>query len=99
MKDLAHGCYQVILVSPEILNNDSCFEDLWGTKKFVNNLINLVLDEAHVIKEWGGTFCSDYLRIGPVRYLLLRKPPVGIHLGTATLPPSHINEMMRNIHL
>ena len=48
MKDLAHGCYQVILVSPEILNNDSHFEYLWGTKKFVDNLINLVLDRARV---------------------------------------------------
>ena len=38
MKDLACGHYQVILVSPKILNNDSCFEYLWGTKKFVNNL-------------------------------------------------------------
>jgi superfamily II DNA helicase RecQ len=60
----------VILVSPEILNNDSRFEDLWGKKSFVNNLVNLILDEAHVIKEWGGTFRSDYLRIGPILYII-----------------------------
>jgi superfamily II DNA helicase RecQ len=60
----------VVIVSPEILNNDVHFEDLWGTKIFTDNLINLVLDEAHVIKEWGGTFRSDYLRIGPIHYLL-----------------------------
>ena len=53
---MAQGQYHVILVSLEILNNDSRFEDLWGMKLFVNNLINLVLDEAHVVQEWGGTF-------------------------------------------
>src|SRR5882762_7250118 len=56
---------QVIIVSPEILYNDSRFEDLWNTKRFTDNLI---LDEAHVVKEWGGTFHSDYLQIGPIRH-------------------------------
>jgi superfamily II DNA helicase RecQ len=55
--------YQIVIVSLEILNNDSRFEDLWGTKRFIDNLVNLVLDEAHVVKEWGGTFCSDYLQM------------------------------------
>ena len=60
-QNIARKQYQVVIVSPEILNNDSRFEDLWGTKRFTDNLVNLVLDEAHVVKEWGGTFCSDYL--------------------------------------
>ena len=96
---MAKGRYQAILVSTEILNNDSRFEDLWGTKKFVNNLINLVLDEAHVVQEWGGTFRSDYLRIGPIRYLITRKPTVGIHLGTATLPPDRVDTLKAELHL
>ena len=58
----------MVIVSPEILNNDARFEDLWGTKNITDKLINLVLDEAHVVKEWGGTFRSDYFRIGPIRY-------------------------------
>lgn len=99
LQKLACNHYQVIIVSPEILNNDSRFEDLWGTKKFTDNLVNLVLDEAHVIKEWGGTFRSDYLRIGPIRYLLTRKPTVGLHLGTATMPPHRVDELITNMHL
>ena len=51
-QNLAHKKYQVIIASLEILNNDSQFEDLWSSKNFMNNLINLVLDEAHVVKEW-----------------------------------------------
>ena len=98
-KDLACSRYQVVMVSPEILNNDSRFEELWGKNKFTDNLINLVLDEAHVIKEWGGTFRSDYLHIGPIRYLLTRKPTVGLHLGTATMPPNLLPEIKANLHL
>jgi superfamily II DNA helicase RecQ len=96
---LACNQYQVIIVSPEILNNDSRFKDLWGTKRFTDNLVNLVLDEVHVVKEWGGTFRSDYLRIGPIRYLLTRKPTVGIHLGTATMPLHRVQELIANLHL
>ena len=61
-------------MSLEILNNNSCFGDLWGKATFVNNLVNLVLDEAHVVQEWGGTFCSDYLHIGPIHYLITWVP-------------------------
>jgi len=85
-------------VSPEILNNDSHFEDLWGTKVFVDNLVNLVLDQAHVVQEWGGTFHSDYLQIGPIHYLITRKPTVGLHLRTATLPPQRLDDLMTNLH-
>ena len=35
----------------------------------MNNLINLFLDEAHIVKEWGGTFHSNYLQIRPIHYL------------------------------
>jgi superfamily II DNA helicase RecQ len=53
-------------VSPKLLLNDGRFKGLWEKKKFTDNIINLVLDEAHVIKKWGGTFWSDYLKIGPI---------------------------------
>jgi len=50
-------------VSPELLLNDDRFEVLWGKKHFMDKLINIVLDEAHVIKEWGNAFRTDYLKI------------------------------------
>ena len=55
-QNLAHKKYQVIIVSLEILNNDSRFEDLWGSKNFTNNLINLILDEAHVVHQENSNF-------------------------------------------
>ena len=89
----------MVIVSPEILDNDTHFKDSWGVKKFTDNLINLVLDEAHVVKEWGGTFQSDYLHIGPICYLLTQKLIIGIHLGTAIMPPDWLAEIKANLHL
>src|ERR1700677_5141197 len=70
-----------------------------GNEEIVNNLINIVLNEAHVVQEWGGTFHSDYLHIGPIRYLINRKPTVGIHLRTATLPPDRVDTLKAELHL
>ncbi|KZP21375.1 hypothetical protein FIBSPDRAFT_953856 [Athelia psychrophila] len=55
-KELTEGHYNLIIVSPKLLLNDSRFDTLWGKKKFTNKIINIVLDEAHVIQEWGGSF-------------------------------------------
>ena len=57
-----------MIVSPELLLNDDRFEGLWGKKQVMDNVINIVLDEAHVIKEWGGTFRTDYLKLRPLCY-------------------------------
>jgi len=87
----------LVIVSPELLLNDGRFEVLWGKKKFTDKIINVSLDEAHVIKEWGGTFRSNYLRIGPLRYLFPRTIP--FHLGSATLGPQMEPELRANLHL
>ena len=33
---IARKQYQVVIISLEILNNDSHFEDLWGKKRFTD---------------------------------------------------------------
>ena len=69
-------------MNPELLLNDDRFEVLWGKENFMDKLVNIVLDEAHVIKEWGGTFRTDYLKIGPIHY---RFPwMITFHLGSAS---------------
>ena len=71
-----------------------------GTKKFIDNQKNIVLDKAHIIKEWGGTFHSDYLRIGPLSSLvdtpswnnthIVSCPHVSVIFSTASeLSPHH----------
>jgi superfamily II DNA helicase RecQ len=48
-QEIGTGHYDLIVVSPELLLNDGHFEVLWGKKKFTDALVNIVLDEAHVI--------------------------------------------------
>jgi superfamily II DNA helicase RecQ len=52
-----------MIVSPELLLNDDRFEGLW--EKWV---MDNVLDEAYVIREWGSTFRTDYLKLGLLHY-------------------------------
>jgi superfamily II DNA helicase RecQ len=84
-------------VSPELLLNDDRFEVLWGKKHFTDKLINIVLDEVHIIKEWGGTFRTNYLKIGPIRYRFPQMIP--FHLGSATVGKQLESELVKNLHL
>ena len=62
-----------------------------------NKLINIVLDEVHVIKEWGGTFRTDYLKIGPIHYRFPWMIP--FHLGSAMVGKQLESKLMKNLHL
>ena len=55
------------------------------------------MDEAHVIKEWGGTFHSDYLKLGPLCYLWLQVIP--IVLRSTTVSPQMVPDLSMNLHL
>ena len=57
-----------MIVSLELLLNDNKFEGQWRKKQVIDNVINIVLDEAHVVKGWGGTFGRNYTKLGPLRY-------------------------------
>jgi superfamily II DNA helicase RecQ len=86
-----------VIVSPELLLNDDRFEGIWGKKRVMDNVINIVLDEAHVIKEWGGTFRTDYLKLGPLRYRFRRMIPY--NAGSATVGNEMESELTKNLHL
>ena len=54
-----------------------------------------VLNKACIVKEWGGTFVQITFRYN----LLTQNPTIRIHLGTAAMPPHHVDEFIPNIHL
>ncbi|KAJ3824470.1 P-loop containing nucleoside triphosphate hydrolase protein [Lentinula raphanica] len=68
------------------MSKDHRYNDLLHNRVFMRSVINIVIDEAHVIRDWGGTFRPEYQSLGPARYALPRHIPY--HLGTATLPPN-----------
>ncbi|KAL0575055.1 hypothetical protein V5O48_006900 [Marasmius crinis-equi] len=83
-KEIINLKYRVVLFSPETMVNNPSFEALIGNKQFMQHLLNVTIDEAHTVEEWGTTFREAYTRLGIIRHLMCRRVP--IHLASATLP-------------
>uniref|UniRef100_A0A0W0G5F8 Helicase ATP-binding domain-containing protein n=1 Tax=Moniliophthora roreri TaxID=221103 RepID=A0A0W0G5F8_MONRR len=48
--------YCIIIFSPETIVNNPSFEALMQHQQFMWHLLNLMIDEAHTVEEWGSTF-------------------------------------------
>ncbi|MDP9135219.1 MAG: DEAD/DEAH box helicase, partial [Actinomycetota bacterium] len=68
---LADGSVDLLLISPERLNNPRFRDDMLPL--FARSVGLLVIDEAHCISDWGHDFRPDYRRIRT----LLAELPVG----------------------
>src|SRR5215471_1659362 len=78
--EVAAGVVDVLLVSPERLNNPGFREQV--LPKLITTAGLLVVDEAHCISDWGHDFRPDYRRL---RTLLADLPPgVPVLATTAT---------------
>jgi len=76
--EIAAGAVDVLLVSPERLNNPS-FRDL-VLPQLISATGMLVVDEAHCISDWGHDFRPDYRRLAR----LLTELPAGIPVLATT---------------
>jgi len=85
--EIAAGTVDVILVSPERLNNPE-FRDA-VLPQLAAALGMLVVDEAHCISDWGHDFRPDYRRL---RELVARLPPGIPVLGTTATANQRVTD-------
>lgn len=75
-----NGVYKLIYVAPERLESKSFVESI---KRL--NIIQVAVDEAHCVSEWGHDFRKSYRYIKPFVNSLKERPVVSAFTGTATL--------------
>ena len=46
------GAYQIVYMSPETLLEDEQWRDMLLTSVYIQNLVGLIIDEAHCVKKW-----------------------------------------------
>ena len=46
------GKYQLVLISPEKIVNNTAYRNMLLSKPYQNNIIGLAVDEAHCVQTW-----------------------------------------------
>src|SRR3954462_4785182 len=80
LEELAAGELEFLFLSPEQLANEEVLADVTAARPSL-----FVVDEAHLISEWGHDFRPDYLQLGAVAEAVGR-PPV-LALPAPAAPP------------
>ncbi|THU76352.1 P-loop containing nucleoside triphosphate hydrolase protein [Dendrothele bispora CBS 962.96] len=89
--------YRVIFVSPEMALTRRFHQRVLKDKGFGNNCIELVIDEAHCVTEWGENFREEYAELSQ----LLARLPSGLPvlLASATMPPDVTQDIVFKLGL
>src|SRR5829696_8119867 len=91
--DVRSGAIDLLLISPERLNNPRFRRDV--LPDLVRAVGLLVVDEAHCISDWGHDFRPDYRRIAPV---LAQLPPgVPVLCTTATANDRVVDDIVEQL--
>ena len=89
LEELAAGELEFVFLSPEQLSNDEVLADVSAARPSL-----FVVDEAHLISEWGHDFRPDYLKLGAVAEAVGRPPVLAL---TATAAPPVRQEIVERL--
>ena len=84
------GQAQLVLITPENLLGNKKFRDMMASPVYQDNLVALIVDEAHCVKTWGNDFRKVFAQIGDVRSLIPNSVKVMALTATATLETYHV---------
>jgi superfamily II DNA helicase RecQ len=74
LRQISDGKYTHLLMSPELAVSEKLRKTVIAPK-FKDQLALIVIDEAHLVQQWGVKFRTDYARLHLLRTLLGRKIP------------------------
>src|SRR3954454_16723933 len=89
LEELAEGSLEFLFLSPEQLANEEVLGDVAAAGPSL-----FVVDEAHLISEWGHDFRPDYLNLGAVAEAIGRPPILAL---TATAAPPVRAEILERL--
>lgn len=94
--DIEEGKHQVVTINPEILMSNEYVQGLWKKSQVTKRLLNFIFDEGHCITQWG-SFRTEYLHVGSLRYLIPESVP--FYIPSATLPPKVLSDIFEILRL
>src|SRR4051794_35259157 len=89
LEELSEGSLEFLFLSPEQLANDEVLGDVAAARPSL-----FVVDEAHLISEWGHDFRPEYLHLGAVAEAIGRPPILAL---TATAAPPVRDEIIERL--
>ncbi|XP_028394542.1 putative ATP-dependent DNA helicase Q1 [Dendronephthya gigantea] len=75
---LRDGYYQIVFAHPETLISSKYGRNLLLSKPYQENVVAVVIDEAHCIVDWGSDFRQDYRRLGVLCALFPHVPVIAM---------------------
>ncbi|KAJ3555921.1 hypothetical protein NM688_g2307 [Phlebia brevispora] len=76
IRDILAGVYDVILISPEMVQSRPFVDRLLRNSLFARKVLSIFVDEVHCISHWGADFRKKYDSIAVVRAFLPSMTPV-----------------------
>ena len=70
IRKVLNGEVQLVYITPENVIDNPMYRNMLVSEKYKENLVALVIDEAHCIKLWGDQFRKAFSMIGNLRSLV-----------------------------
>lgn len=83
------GEEQLVFITPENLITNKTYRNMLMSPPYLQNLVALVIDEAHCVKTWGDDFRKTFSQIGDLRSVLPANVNVLALTATATIDTFH----------
>ena len=75
MQDIVVGRYQIVILSPEMLQTIRFRESVLTKQEFTSRVLSVFVDEAHCVSHWGDSFRKKYGTLGTIRAYLPGSTP------------------------